>query len=398
MNKKRIIFTSIVGTIALAALSVSISLAWYAASDRLSVNDLNVDVFTDGKLKVNTSDDIFTFKDELGMRDFDEADRDIVFMPTSSMYQNEWFDENADLEHREKLPHFYDVYNDSVISSATPNLNETTYGFFRKDLYLITNFNFYASLEVRTNKKDDRYSSFLPNEEANEARARQLWSEHPEWGLTKDEIRERLDNLVNCLRISILVLDENEYHYYIIDPYKKNNEHTYYGGRLDNNGDGYYDTYRGEHEGQYYDTEVVYGEVNNRELIKYDYVPLPVSNDDSSSDAQIASSTQRAQFFGDSFHAESKTNCYAYNEEESKSNGFEIVEEPSLSLEDIRKSNAGIDDPNRKQDLLIPCHPNTPSHIVLSIYLEGWDLDCVNATMGACFDITLYFSLIRGID
>ena len=96
MNKKRIIFTSIVGTIALAALSISISLAWYAASDRLSVNDLNVNVFTDGKLKVNTSDDIFTFKDELGMRDFDEADRDIVFMPTSSMYQNEWFDENAD--------------------------------------------------------------------------------------------------------------------------------------------------------------------------------------------------------------------------------------------------------------------------------------------------------------
>ena len=397
MNRRRIIFTSIVGTIALAALSVSISLAWYAASDRLSVSNLDVSVFTDAKLKVNTTDDVNTFKDELNMYDFSEDARDIVFMPTSSMYQSAWFDENASVDERAKKPSFYDVYNDSVLSSAIPDLNESTYGFFRQDLYLVTNFNFYASLEVDSSKKDGKYSKFMNNEVANKDRARELYNNNPSWGLTEKQIQEKLDNLVNCLRISILVLDENEYHYYIIDPTKQENNHTYYGGRLDNNGDGYYDTYREEHDGRYVDTEMIYGEVNNRDLIKHDYVAAgstSINSDPSNSSNQ----TRGPQFFGNSFVAESKKNCYVYNEAASKENGFEIVEEPSLSLEDIRKSNAGIDDPNRSQDLLIPCHSNVPTHIVLSIYLEGWDLDCVNATMGACFDIQLYFTLIRGIN
>ena len=396
MNKKRIIFTAIVGTIALAALSVSISLAWYGASDRLSVSNLNVEVFTEAKLKISTSNDLFSFKDALDMNDFDEKYREMAFIPTSSMHQSAWLDKNAEPENRAMAPSFYDVYNDSMLySSDTPHLNPSTYGFFSEELYLITNFDFYASLEVGLD--NDEHCSFLPNERANEKHAKILESEHPEWNLTWEQIKEKLNNLVNCLRISILVTDETEYNYYIINPTKQGEDDiTYYGGVLDNNGDGYFDTYKAEVDGEYIDTEVMYGEVNDRSLIVYDDIPEETS--DGSSQATHHSS-RTPEFFGDSFHASSKPGTRAYNPSKSKNNGFEIAKEPALSLAEIKQAqdNPSSSQENKDKSIIIPCRSNTPSRIVLSIYLEGWDLDCINATMGASFDITLYFNLLRGI-
>lgn len=393
MDKKRIIFTALVGTIALAALSVSISLAWYGASDRLRVSSLDVSMFTEQKLKISTSDDLNSFKDSLTMLDFDEEDRNIVFTPTSTMFQSQWYNPSA--EQRAEKPSFYDIYNGSYLSSSQDvRPQESMYGFFTKDLYLITNYNFYASLEVDTNPEKNG-SSFSNNDEANRRRAEVLQRDNPDWNLSVDEIKAKLDNLINCLRISILVLDENEYHYYIIDPTKEATDTTYYGGRLDNNGDGYYDTYRAEVDDEFVDTEVLYGEVNDRSKIVYN----PASESGDSSDSNNNDS-HKPEFFSNSFVAESKPSARTYNETASKANGFEIAEEKSLSLEEIKtaQNNPSSSQENKDRSVLIPCHSNVPSHIVLSIYLEGWDTDCINATMGASFDIKLSFKLLRGID
>ena len=80
--------------------------------------------------------------------------------------------------------------------------------------------------------------------------------------------------------------------------------------------------------------------------------------------------------------------AYTYNEQNSLQAGVKYKQEPSISLDDINSN----DNP-----LLIPCYNGVPTEIVLSIYLEGWDLDCYNSTMGASFDAQLSFKVLRGI-
>ena len=118
--------------------------------------------------------------------------------------------------------------------------------------------------------------------------------------------------------------------------------------------------------------------MNDREKIVYDN-PL------GGSDEKIE---QQDHYFGNSFDAVSRKIAYTYNEEASIANGLEIAKEESFSLEDIN---------SEATKLLIPCYANKPTEIIVSIYLEGWDLDCINATMGASFSTKLNFKLLRGI-
>ena len=188
-----------------------------------------------------------------------------------------------------------------------------------------------------------------------------------------NQIAEKLDSLEKCLRVSILIPNEEHYNYYIVDPYKESV--TTLGGRLDNDRDGYYDCYR-DINGKAHET--IYGEVNDRSKVVY-------NDPTGTSDEKIE---QKDHYFGNSFEAESRKTAYTYNEEASEANGLEFAKEESFSFEDINSETT---------KLLIPCYANTPTEIIVSIYLEGWDLDCINATMGACFETKLSFKLLRGI-
>ena len=53
MNKKRFLMFSAIGVMALNVMSLSISLAWYAASDRLSVENLEINIAAKGSLKIS---------------------------------------------------------------------------------------------------------------------------------------------------------------------------------------------------------------------------------------------------------------------------------------------------------------------------------------------------------
>ena len=369
MNKKRIIVTALVGTIALAALSVSISLAWYGASDRLGVQPLNVSMSTNVNLRISTSDKPETFVSDLTNNDLNNLGKKFFFAPTSSMYKDRWMSQDAD------APVFYDSSSSHMIDyDGNPTIEESKYGFFSKEIYLLTNLDYYATLDIDQ-------CVFENNEDANWNRAQTLFEEHPEWNLDKSQIKEKLDNLINSLRISILVNDLMDYHYYIIDPTKQSGDVTYYAGLLDNNNDGFYDSYETRDSLR---KEVVYGEVNDRSLIKYDN-PLHTKADSEQDHTQI----RDEHFFGNSFEGVSDDTVYTFNKEASEEAGLEFAKEDSLSLQDIR---------NNENSLLIPCHKNTPSKIVVSIYLEGWDKDCINATMGASFNTKLSFKLSRGIN
>lgn len=357
MNKRNIILTAMIGAIAISTLSVSLSLAWYASSDKLKVNSFDIDMSGNVQLLMSTSKELDTFKEKLTSEDL--VKEEFLFAPVSSMYRSDWYDQKAD------TPLFYDSSSpalDGVIARE-----EASIGFFQQRIYLLsTAIDYYASLDVSN-------CLFNSNEDANLARAQALHKQYPDASV--DEIKESLNSLRDCLRMSILVNNDDYYKYYVIDPYKKDNEDIYLGGVLDNDGDGYYDIYTDSNGKK---REVIYGEVENRSKAAYNDPVDPL--------ADVESLNNKGSFFGNSFEAENRKDAYTFDKQNSTE--INIVKEQSYSLEDAD----GLD-----TDIIIPCYRGEPSEIVISIYLEGWDKACINQTMGACFDTNISFKLLRRI-
>ena len=113
MNKKKIITSAAIGTIALVGLSVSLTLAWYGASDRLNMRSLDVVVAGQTNLKISTSPEESTFVSDL---DLTPDREEFVFVPVSSMNKKAWMDEKSD------TPKFYDSSSSLVPSSGEPAL------------------------------------------------------------------------------------------------------------------------------------------------------------------------------------------------------------------------------------------------------------------------------------
>lgn len=370
MNKSRLILTSLVGTIALGALSLSMSLAWYASGDRLSISAVDVEIRSDNLIRVSTSKEIETFVKELDLNSMEEGDQDSYFKPVSSMYREKWFDAGTN------KPLFYDCSTADAFGAEQENNAYT--GFYQEELYLLTPTSQYVGLDL-----DETF--FKNDEETNLLRARQFCAseKNADLHLSVDEVKDALNKLINCLRVSILINDvEGDLNdrYFIINPTKKSdNDKTYLGGRLDNDNDGYYDTYPDvdpNNNSSHVQKEIVYGEINDRSLISY--------NDPEDPSAIDEVIPQSHRFYGNSFSGKSKKSAYTFDEATSKANGLVFKEEGAISFDEL-------------DQIVIPCYKNEPRQIVLSIYLEGWDLDCINATMGASFNTKLSFKLLGGI-
>lgn len=357
MNKKRIILTALIGATALAALPISLTLAWYGSSDRLKVNSFDIDMNGDVQLLMSTSKDLSTFKQELKTSDL--VEEEFMFAPVSSIYTNEWFSQKKD------MPVFYDC--SSPVSKDGTELRETaTSGFFSKKIYLLSNaVDYYAALDVSK-------CAFNSNDAANAIRAQDLHAQFKDTSV--EDIAKSLNELKNCLRMSILVNTENYYRYYIIDPYKEENEEVLFGGVLDNDADGYYDYYQdGENKIEY-----VYGEIEDRSKAKY--------VDPVDPNGYVDKIKSKGSFYGNSFVAKNRIDAYAFDK--ASSTELKIAKEESYYLSDAD----GYD-----TEILIPCYHGEPTEIVVSIFLEGWDKACINQTMGACFDTNISFKLLRRI-
>ncbi len=357
MNKRRIVLTAMIGAIAISTLSVSLSLAWYASSDKLKVNSFDIDLSGNVQLLMSTSKELDTFKEKLTAEDLIEGE--FLFSPVSSMYRSDWFDQKGD------TPLFYDS-SSPALDGIIPK-EEAPTGYFQKRIYLLsTAVDYYASLDVSN-------CLFNYNEDANLLRAQELHKQYSDASV--EQIKDSLNSLRDCLRMSILVNEEDYYKYYVIDPYKNENEDVYFGGILDNDGDGYYDVYT---DGNGNKKEVIYGEVENRNQAVYD---APVDPQ-----GEVEPVDFKGHFFGNSFEAKNRIDSYTFNK--NNSTDIKIAVEDSYTLNDAD----GLD-----TEVVIPCYHNEPTEIVISIYLEGWDKACINQTMGACFDTNISFKLLRRI-
>ena len=376
MRKRRIILSSLLGTVAISAIAVSVTLAWYGASNRLSVNYFDIDIAANDQLKLSLTGEENTFVEHLDKKDLNNLYDDFLFAPVSSMHKSRWMNPQND------MPIFYDSSNYLTPSDGIPRITEGVAGrdYFSRKIYLRSDLDKYVTL-------DPDACVFENDEDSNAKHAQALYDafqdKHPEYNLTVTDIKDKLDNLLKCLRVSILVNVEGHYSYYIVDPKKEGT--TTFGGLLDNSGDGYYDTYDqpvlGNNEVTHHFKETVYGEVNDREKIVYggfETYPVTESYEPGLPD----------QFFGNSFEGKRRSDAELFNREASMKNGLEFATEESISLDDLRKDETLIQ---------IPCYKKVATEIVISFYLEGWDLQCINATMGASFNTKLSFKLSKGI-
>ena len=352
MNKRRIIIGSLVGAAALMLVPISLTVAWYSSSDRLKISSFDIDLNGNVQLLMSTSKELDSFKTKLTKEDL--VKNEFFFAPVSSMYQDTWFG----VENKKDTPLFYDSSSPGVLNQGP----EST-GFFQKRIYLLSNLvDYNAALDIED-------CAFKVNKAANRLRAQDLHTQYPEQSV--DEIAEKLNNLENCLRMSILINTEDKYQYYIIDPNKTENKEVALGGTLDNDNDGYYDVDSAKRE-------IVYGDVEDRSKLAY--------NDPVDPNGEVELLPSKSHFLGNSFDAESRIDAYTFDK--NNSNDAKIVTEKSYTLEEAGDEQNGI---------LIPCYHNVPTEIVISIYLEGWDKACINNTMGACFDTNISFKLLGRI-
>ena len=388
MKKSKLILTLYIGVIALAVASVSMSVAWFAASRVLHVNSINITIDTDRDLKISLSKDS-GFVEHI---DHTEKDSNGLFMPLTSAHSSLWTSERKD------SPVFYDESNCSETEHFIPYRPVTDgYGYFIQKYYLLADDDVYITIDPdKTHiEANTTYNSsyadelvgffkefrgnYLANPEKYKEEAKNLhYVRLDELDLDKPELDEqalydklynRLNNVAKAMRYSILIKDGEEYSYTIIDPNKE--EETLLGGILDNAVDQYYDSYLKDNTTDWY--ERVYGEVSGVPV--YDE---PLAQDSAFTNPNDVSSA---------FNARHKQGVKLFNLGKSLENGFTIAKEPSYGLDDFKG--------NVKYHF--PVYMDTPKEVIVCVYLEGWDLDSVNFTMKATFNADLAFKIEREI-
>ena len=345
--------------IALSVSTLSMSIAWYASNDRARVDSILITVDGDREILVSTSRD-GEYKESLNKQDLQSVGD---FYPLTGAHSASW------IESKKDSPVFYDETNHSLYEFA-PLTTVASRGYFSQKLYIKTDDDLWVSI-------DPSKTYFNANEDYNKQYAEVLYDQYQEGNdeslklLSKDEIEQRLNKLVKAMRYSILVTDKTDYQYLIIDPHKE--KETYYGGLLDNDIDRYYDYFVRESDSQSY--ERVYGEIKgDLNNIVYDE---PLEED---------SAYENANEEPNAFNARHKKDVKRFNLEKSLENGIEIAKEDSHEISEF----SGNTNP-----FVIPVYRDTPKEIVLSIYIEGWDLDSVNYTMGATFISNIAFKIER---
>ena len=367
MTLKRFIISLYIGLISLMIISISFSLAWFTASSHLFINTIDVSVRGEPTLLISTDNDeynekiTYNDKDHLGNYKLHQVEE---FIPVSSMMSDRWMGN--------EYPKFYDCSSDLYTEAVNPP--EMKIGFYQQKFYLKTNIDYYASLDLdktKINFNHELNKNHAPS--IRETIIKEMNARHMDIddAPSIDEIVSSMDDLIYSLRISFYFKDEYGIdQYFIYDPYKE--DITIYGGLLDNRKDGYYDTFINDDNHSY---ELLYGDINDRELIIYDE---PTALEDIDLGKNI-------HYYGNSFNAIHRQSAFNVNLEKSKDNGLLIKEEQSISNEDILNN-----------VMLIPLYRDVPKEVVISIYLEGWDKDLFNKSQGSSFDIDVVFKLVKG--
>lgn len=396
-KKTKIALSCLSIVLSLSVLSVGITFAWTATSGKNYINSIEIGMKTERNLEI--SDTRGDFRESL---DYTVTTlKENLYQPLSS-YSFRWMnDEYLSSKPREEYdlvdPCFYGGYSGINNTSIPyePEITELERGYFSRHLYLSCDDNVYVTIDP------DKFT-LTPNTNQNKKWAQEI-AEDKSFPTEKEKqefIQKKTDELngvSNSLRVSILYKDEEgNYRYFIINPNKT--EETYFLGILNSSTTPYFDTYYQQNQSY----EAVYGYIrddNDRIIqaaessdLKDYYLPIQdediLYNIDESHPATGIDDTT-------SFNSYTKKGTHHFDIGRFQKD-HKPVKEDSYTPEELRP--IGV---KRESPIMIPVYKNTndssyrPTEIVLSIYMEGWDRNCINETMGASFSANLSFMIAR---
>ena len=361
MNIRKVIITSLVGSIGIAVLSLSLSFAWYNTSENLYLDTLEIRVSGQQSLLISTSGDEGSFVESLKYH-IDETDNTLInaglFQPVSSMFKSKWLEDDLKTE-----PELY-IYT-TLFDGLVPLEEPAKWGYYSQHLYLYSSSTVNATIDPESLVVEEmaQLNSDYAYKLMSQKHVMDTYKEeHPDWNKKQihDDILSELNEMKKCMRIAIYDVPSNKF--YVVDPYKDGE--TLLGGRMDLQGFKYYDSFPSPDDHEIY--EVIYGEVTGRENAVY----LDARDTDSEAPARYTS-----------FDSRTKAGVHAFDLEASLENGLEIKKEESYGLDEIQSN------------IFIPLKAGQPREIVLMAYMEGWDRDCTNKHMGSNFNIDLEFKI-----
>ncbi|MBQ9458149.1 MAG: hypothetical protein IJU64_06610 [Bacilli bacterium] len=350
MKRSRLLLASLIGLTALSGASFASSLAWYNNATNLAVRTLEIEMAGEKGLKIGTTEDVAKMKDKLAAEELDQVVR---FAPVSTMFESRWRDGKT-------APKFYEYANLITSDKGIPfGPDAVSYGHYSQTLWLCADDNVYVGI-------DPAFCFVRAYVEANMITARNMLSTY-----TYEERVERLNTLEKAIRVSIYDFEDDNY--VIIDPHREGI--TYYGGVLDNDRDGFYDIYM--EGGTGFQKEILYGEYNDYDAIVHGE-RLEVATE---ADGELTS-----------FNAGHSYGTHPFDLEASTKKGLVIKQETAYTFDELGSNDIQVN------PFYVACHRNQPKPLQISIYLEGWDHDCVNANMGGSFQANLQFKILREME
>lgn len=348
-----------------SAASVSVSTyAFAASSSLLTLSDIGVKTLVPASIKIglkNSETEEISYYDELDEDSFTEngltSPKFTGLYPVSSSFKDQWLIKDEDGTYNSITPKFTREYFNTE-NYTFPGWDTNSEHYLQMELYFKEEDE--ASLPVDFYLSDE--TSVVADTDKNKVTAVDISTD-----------QEKLDEIVNCLRASILTEED----YFIIDFNKE--EDVTLAGRLNViDTDDYYDTTFGnEYEGEEPDTELLFGEYSNPENIVWD--------EELTEDTELFNTEESAS----AFNAKSKAGTRPLNIEESVENGVILKVEDSVALEDVVHSENSDGDENKK---LFSLNPGEEKRIVVTYYIEGWDLDNNNEVQYASFISHLVFT------
>ena len=123
-------------TIGVLVGSITVSFAWFIEGTSARVNSISISLAGEKELFISATGEEGSFKEMLTK---DELKKVEEFSPVSSIDSEQWIDEKA------SMPKFKTGYTSS---GENPMNGEATSGFYSQELYLYSEDNVYATIDV----------------------------------------------------------------------------------------------------------------------------------------------------------------------------------------------------------------------------------------------------------
>lgn len=365
------LFSLMVGT------GVTATYAWFEVSNQLQASNLALNFDTHDDLVLGLKNKKSEAGEIVNSASFTNAslknigyDPSPELDPVSSMFSKNWLGDGV--YSSSKTPELRMAYAEK---GSTTESAKAEGGFLQFEFYLQSTNDCYVFLDSSTYVK--------ANESKNQGAANAYNSKKA--ASAPSITAEELDKIEDTVRISFYT----DTGFYIYEPNVATSSVTKFYGPLNVSGaDDYYD-YVGE-------KETFYGEYSGGELVY---------------DSPYAKDTQDFGDISSSFHAIHKEGVKGVNEDKSASNGVSFVKETTYTLDELTlpEGAASISVVDGKYYALgKEVHPlttirNTQSgsssistsekkRVVVSIYVEGWDLDMTDVVGSGCFNLNLAFT------